>query len=423
MPEREGADAIFTFNGDEMKKFFKSLGEGVDRIGGNMKNMTQNIASGVKTGIGHFAKLGIVFVGLKKLMGQIPEIGQAFGIAKDIALRNFLWPLRKMLMPLLQGMLDWVRDHRAQFVKWGQVVANVFKGIISVVKSVFSAVKSIIDGITRGVSKALGGAGGTAEEMMNLLQFKLTGIMMFIGSLIKKVGDAVGKFVGGFISKLGPAADAIGALAKSIAELFAELFGKDWDWESFGKGLGEIVGGAIKLVTDGVRWLVDAITDLKTGLTWLTGSAQTAEEENLLAAKTLLAQFKRMKEEMFGATWALLDEKTKSRINRTMALTPEQLAIEIGKGYYKSEGIMPSTKPSKKVQDAVITPRGDVIQTAPTDYLIATKNPGARFSIQIGPIYVEATQGNATEVGKSVGLGIVETLRSRLLTAMVREGE
>src|SRR4030042_6971615 len=291
MAKTNGDDAIFTFSGDELMKFFLSLNSNMDKIGKGMHGMTDKIAEGVKKGLGFFAKLGIAFVGLKKLIGMVPEIGQAFTIAKDIAIRNFLWPLRKMLMPLLQGLLNWVRDHRAAFVRWGQVVANIFKGIIGVAQYLFKAVKSVLDGIMKGISKAMGGAGGTIEKIINLLQFKLNAVMLFLGAILEEGGKFIGGFFAGLLPYIQPVLDAVGNLLNLFNDLWKAIFGKDWDWNAFGKGLGEIVGGAIEIATMGIRKLSESLSKLKDLIDWISGK----DHPSIAQAKMLKSSREQMK--------------------------------------------------------------------------------------------------------------------------------
>ena len=62
---------------------------------------------------------------------------------------------------------------------------------------------------------------------------------------------------------------------------------------------------------------------------------------------------------------------------------------------------------SKSVNDAIITPNGDIIRTNPSDYLIATKNPSALASGGSGgasTINVNISGGLITEeVARDIG--------------------
>ena len=75
-----------------------------------MKTTTANVAKGVTRGIGQMTtKLLVLAGGIKgvtKLFDQIPEVGKAFSIAKEIVFKNFLYPLRKAIFPMLLHYLS-----------------------------------------------------------------------------------------------------------------------------------------------------------------------------------------------------------------------------------------------------------------------------------------------------------------------------
>ena len=86
-----------------------------------LKKSSQSMASTFIGGLKSMAiRAGLVALAFKSIQGilnSMPEIGKTFGIAKDIFMKNLLWPLRKFILPYLQRLLDWVRTHRLMFVK------------------------------------------------------------------------------------------------------------------------------------------------------------------------------------------------------------------------------------------------------------------------------------------------------------------
>jgi len=128
--------------------FLKGLGEiskKLESLVGTTEKSTQKISKGVSISAMSFLKINAALsfakMGISKLMSNIPEIGQTFKIAGDVITRNFLWPLRQQLMPYLQKFLNWVRDHRAMFVRWGAVLVNVFQVVVQGVKSAINILK------------------------------------------------------------------------------------------------------------------------------------------------------------------------------------------------------------------------------------------------------------------------------------------
>jgi len=275
-------DATFTFDTKAMQEFFSKMGNGMDSLSKNMKGFGNMVSGGVKKGLLAIGKLGIAFVGIKKLIGQIPEIGQTFKIAGDIAMRNFLWPLRKMLMPMLQGILNWVRDNRAMFVKWGQHLANIFKGVITIIKGVFTAVKSVIDGIMKGVFKAFGGTVKSLDEFMNIMTFKFNALMMFFSMILNEIGKAVGSFFEGFLDTASPVIDIIQELLSYLGDMFGDVNLTTDAFKTLGKIAGAIltaiVGSTVMATMALVQMIGALISGGKATAQWLAGDKEGAQK-------------------------------------------------------------------------------------------------------------------------------------------------
>lgn len=117
-------DVAFTFNPDPVLGAVKRIDDGFSKMAKGFGDSSAKMSNAVTAGI---LKAGAVvgalvgtFKGLGNVLKRMPEIGQVFGVAKDIFFKNFLFPIRKELLPLLQQLLDWVRDNRAMFVRWAR---------------------------------------------------------------------------------------------------------------------------------------------------------------------------------------------------------------------------------------------------------------------------------------------------------------
>ena len=131
--------------GYDPRPFMKGLGVVTKGLGNLTKKVT-HVAGQITR---RFLMVGVAIKAgqalMRKFSQHIPEVGRAFNIAGQVFFKNFFWPLRRMLMPMLQRMLDWVRDHRTLFVKWGTVLANIFKVIINLGKQLVSIFTTITD--------------------------------------------------------------------------------------------------------------------------------------------------------------------------------------------------------------------------------------------------------------------------------------
>jgi phage-related protein len=150
--------------------------------------ITDSIKTGVKAGITEIGKIFVAFNAAKKLFSdQMPEVGQAFSIAADIALKNFFYPIRQLLLPFLNNMLKWVTDHRALFIRWGTAVANVLRAVILVAKQLWDIFKGFLDAIGNSLQKALGTHFKSFDEFLNMLSFKIAAIIIWLGMICKSL--------------------------------------------------------------------------------------------------------------------------------------------------------------------------------------------------------------------------------------------
>ncbi len=90
-------------------------------------------------------------------------------------------------------LLDWVRDNRATFVRWGMVVARAIRFVVKVIRGFVRLLQSIGKNLLRWMGM------DSLEEFINILQFKIA--VIAIG--IKLMAQAVGAFIKGIWEQVG----------------------------------------------------------------------------------------------------------------------------------------------------------------------------------------------------------------------------
>lgn len=267
-------DLSFGFDTSFFDKGIKKVTSGFSK----MENTAQSVAKGVSAGIGKMVtKLGALAVGfasIRGMMAQMPEIGQVFGIAKDIFTRNFLYPLRKQVFPLLQKLLNWVRDSRVRFVKWGNILSNIFRTIVQSVKVFINVVKGMVEGLASFTKKIFGDQAQNADEVMNMISFKISVIISFLSILLQSAVEMVTSFFGGFADGFMSMSDGFSGLFENIAGLVAIFTEVNEDGNSFagvlasiGELFGKIVGFVTAMTNSFLEGFVPAIENIMTPLT------------------------------------------------------------------------------------------------------------------------------------------------------------
>jgi hypothetical protein len=206
--------------------------------------------------------IGLIATGIKKMLSFLPEVGHSFSIMGDIIGRNLLWPLRQELIPLLQGMLNWVRDHRALFIRWGMVIANVFRVLVAIIKHAFEFWSKMFEKLSAGLKKIFGGTIKTVTDLMNLLLFKYAVVIVGLQTLLEPVFSFLvdtfitlvkysKAFFDGFSRGFGSFGGAINVIVNDIAQLFAMFAGAQNEiapvTEAFAL-LGKTLGGLASIV-------------------------------------------------------------------------------------------------------------------------------------------------------------------------------
>lgn len=298
-------DAIQQINSkmDAMVQNTKKSAEGMSK---SMQNALYGITAQVK-------QLIVQHIGLNAILAKIPEIGKTFEFLGNVFDRNLLWPLRKELAPYLQKVLDWARDHRNMFVKWGQTLANIFRGLVQVVKGVLEALKPIFQTFRKIFKDAFGSGVKDISDVLNILVFRVTVValaivealypVMNIFAKIIEVIYGLGKaFIEGFSegSKvLGTWSEVINGFAKSFDALMKAI-GVSLGSDGFGGFydivkkimfiLGDLTGGALKMFIRMATDILNILTALITGdssrlPSWLIAIAQAAQTAAQYIAK------------------------------------------------------------------------------------------------------------------------------------------
>ena len=275
------------------QEFFKKSDNEAEKGSGQIQKKTKEtgglLSETFSSLITKLGGLGAAYLSVRGIMSGIPEIGKTFSIAGEIFQKNFLWPLRKELMPYLQKFLDWVRDNRAMFVRWGQVLANIFRGIVTIVKGAIDLVRPIIKAVQTVLEKIFGNTAKNISDILNILIFRIVVVAQFliitlqpvfdfIGKAVVAVSEAFGNLFEGVMSGLDEAmggTDGFITLMKdlwtSIQELWQsikDIFGAE-DWGTFmevlktiGWIIGSVIGGAIKKVIQTITAFIKLVTGL-----------------------------------------------------------------------------------------------------------------------------------------------------------------
>lgn len=289
MPDK---DVSFTFDTKDFENGINTIDKGMKGLKVGAGKMASAVATGMIVASAAIGVFKMALKGARKVLTEMirgmPEIGQAFKIAKDIIMRNFLYPIRKAIMPMLQKMLDWVRDHRAMFVKWGHVVVGIFKTILQIGRKVVAMIRRIWESAARILSNVFGTEIKRIGDLMNIMAFKISAIIQFLSALLRPLFETIGEiaekiaefgikavkdFFEGFIEGAPGAQEAVKNVLKSMRDLFQTLIDINEETGIFTKifkSIGAVVGFAfvqaflnmefvIKSTTFAIRGLVTAL--------------------------------------------------------------------------------------------------------------------------------------------------------------------
>lgn len=297
------SDVALTFDPTSFTKGFAVINGGLNNLGKSFDNFSKEttrktkkvsltLASVAKIG----AAIGAGILAVRSLANQIPEIGRTFSIAGDIMMKNFLWPLRKWLVPMLQKLLDWVRDNRAMFVRWGNILVNFLKIIKSLIIGVIDFIKQLYSSFVGNLQSVFGKTTQSISEMANLILFKIALVIEFIKVLFNPLAKFLGKVfatavvsVKAFFSNMAKGIGDLGPEMKYIVGLFKDLFG--WIdslvsksnilvkvFKTLGMIIGTILGTSIRTVVTAVDALITAFKKIPKIISFVQGWRKGGKE-------------------------------------------------------------------------------------------------------------------------------------------------
>lgn len=423
---------------DQMSKCISSMGTKLNKFGSTMQ---KSVSKGITFAT---AKIGLLVKGFKSMMKNMPEIGQAFKIAGDIINKEFFFPIRQQIMPYLQKMLDWVRDHRALFAKWGQAVADVLKTVINVGKILYDTFKDIVGILTNSLQKGLGTSFKSLDEFISVLQVKLAFVTLLVGDVIKEMMGKISpifehiiknraeilKFFADLISSwltLNDNGDSLVTVLDKIYQIFSKLvytiddsyvgffeglipplknlmtpldniidsflrllniFGEDDNsgLRKVSKWLGNFIGNGLVIAFERLSWAIDTIV---VGI-------QTLAQSGKLLVDIFSGDWSKL-----GKDWEATKDIFKSYGERTSASGQRQ--VDAFKGMFS-------------IDDGIVTKDGKVIQLNPEDNIYAFKGtPMGGVTAPMNMVFnVTVTEGNAQAVGQQLGYSIHKSFVDRL---------
>lgn len=426
----------------------------------HFEKLTQAVSNVSKKLIMSAVGIFAAFKGLKGLLNSMPEIGQAFGIAKDIFLKNLLWPLRQAVMPLLKKLLDWVRDNRAQFVKWGMVLRNVFSVVVMAVKGVIDVAKSLTAAFFSFFNAVFGTKIKSMEEFLNLLTFKLAVALEYfkilfanifgnsdtktfmsdmgeiLSGLLKLGGSALSGLFKGFSENIGNAATPIAAIAKSIHSLIGDLSdGKDdlkgWEngWAAIGKVLADTVVWVLERISDAMKTIENFMKTMK-----LWDEAQKGlkgAQENLTSGrsayeKTIREKIKTdkelgefVKDYYNGDVKRFVEEQSSGRMSKE-----SEDAFERYSSGVRAKDTMAGKVFGGKQNDAFISKDGRITPLSNDDNILATKKGGGKninVSIDFSGMVLHIANASPQEAN-NFSYSMVAKIRDSLNLELSRTG-
>ena len=352
-----------------------------------MKGMSSGLSSLVK-------KMGVMalgFLSIRKALSFMPEVGRSFQIAGSIIARNLLNPLRRQLIPLLQSMLNWVRDNRAMFVRWGSYLVNIFKVISNVVTGFIGLMQRMWERLSGNLERIFGGTSKKISEIVNIIIFKIAAVGSFIMIILEPVfawivdmfvlwTERAKAFFEGFTQGAGDIMEPIEDIIAMLGDMGNLIMGANENTNlllSTFKMLGSVVGGAVRIALEAVAQTIDTI---------------------VFALKSLINGIKMAKAFISG------DKKEMALISKQM----DKDAAGFGKRAIKR------VESPRETVSRVATVVRDKIGSRSKNNEATTKTQ----NLNIAPITVNVTEGNSEKAGQDFAKG----LQNQLIEEDVREG-
>lgn len=259
--------------------------------------------------------------------GNIPEIGKTFDIAKDIIFRNLLWPLRKELIPILQGILNWVRDHRAAFVRMGAIIVSVFRAIKAIVSSFIDLVKNVWSHLAKGIEAIFGKTTQSVSDILNLILFKISAIAIFVMELLTPfftwIADQLTLVYGMVTDLVSGIGEGLGDLSVNLNDFIAlfrdlaDMMGLSNDAAgALGrtlKSLGIIIGMTVKpmlaAAAEYLQYIISSIDGVVTAAKWAYFKLKGSDKEAKKVLEEADIRFEKRKQQSV-ARWTDVKKNT-----------------------------------------------------------------------------------------------------------------
>lgn len=398
------------------------------------KKTADDTSKGILKSFGKLALIGGLIAGsiglIKKAISTIPEIGMTFKAVGDIVTKNLLWPLRQELIPVLQKVLDWTRDNRAMFVKWGGVVVNVFKSIKVMFGVVLNLVKTLTKSLMDNLRSLVNFAGKDITEIINVLVFKLTALFLILEAKLEPVFEFIGKGIAEISNALGllfkelediGVFEAFYNILQGIVHILSKILVSSFEklktvletvktlFSGFLEGIKNVEG-----LSSSIIGLGEAYKDLSTAVGKvldLTTKLFKVVSDKLSPA--LKALGKTIGGKVGEAIKFLLDKLTGiyTIIEDLINLTTEKIEEKLNKNT--------SNNPISKtnIQDTIIALK------RPDEAINKMQPQNQNINITIPGINVNVTEGNAKQAGINFGMGLEQQIRQIYLDQKTAAGE
>lgn len=386
------------------------------------------------------------FQGVVGFMNKmVPEVGQSMDIAGEIIIKNLFWPLKQQVIPILQKMLNWVRDHRTLFVQWGQVIANVFRVLKVGFDVIVRVVKQFAESFMKNIKGALKLGTSDLISFVNLLLFKIATVFIYLqsilmplmeplGELIAKVAISFQQLAQGFADGFGKSFDVtwLNSLVEQLSALFDLFTGSKKEgadastsfMSDLGKGLGILLGYVSSGIIEFLSRYIGLLTELlsldfaKSGqgfkyyfqelaLAMDSGKRKSSYEAINKRYDAIINEYKK---KGMTAQAEEFDKRTTKNWNKYHSLYAYQDEIE---GDEEKLGIK-----ADHINDGAILKDGKVIKFADDDNIFASKKmpgAGAGGGNFIFNVNMNVTEGNARVAGSEFAVGLDQKLRMLLL--------
>ena len=424
----------------QVEKMSDSVGKVEKKMDSFGKTMTKSVAKGVTSVV---AKIGLLVKGFQSVMKNMPEIGQAFKIASSIMTKEFFFPIRQFIMPYLQKMLDWTRDHRTMFAKWGTAVVDILKVVTGVAKQLWDVFKHIAEILTNSLQKGLGTSFKSLDEFVNVLSVKISVVTLLVGDAVKAMFDKIAPTLGYVIEKGTEILEFFGDLASSWASLnkdgvsIGTVLEKMWDIfdkivHIIGDSLGAFFEGLIEPLKD-LMTPLDKIMDsferllsifgndnsgLKGMFKWLGNfvgnvlmvafNGLAIALDTIVTAIQTLVQSGSLIKDLFTGDWDSLS-KDWDKVKNLWSAYGERTAGTFG-------DIKKNAKGAIGINDGIVTKDGQVIKLNPQDNIYAFKGkPIGGVNANMSMVFnVTVTEGNAQNAGQMLGNAIYKSFSDKL---------